>query len=63
MKDVELRRAFERLCRKRGLSISTEYLTHPRGRYTRAIEQLFTFFKEGIWYGADLKGDSEVMHG
>ena len=46
MKDVELRRAFERLCRKRGLFVQTAC-----GQYRDLIAQLFEFFKLGIEYG------------
>ena len=47
MRDVELRRDFERLCRKRGLFIETD---NSATRYAGTTAQLFEFFKLGIGY-------------
>jgi hypothetical protein len=47
MKDVQLRRVFERECRKRGLPVYTVPATY---RYFGVTEQLFEFFKLGIEY-------------
>jgi hypothetical protein len=56
VRDVQLRRDFERLCRKRGLPISTAYLSW---RYIGQTEQFFEFFKEGIAYNEFQTGSAE----
>ena len=47
MRDIELRRDFERLCRKRGLSVFTTTMT---GSYMGETAALFEFFKLGVDY-------------
>ena len=56
MKDVQLRRDFERLCRKRGLVVSFWPLTYD---YTGLTHQLFEFFKLGIAYNECQTGSAE----
>ena len=56
MRDVELRRDFERLCRKRGLFIETD---NSATRYAGTTAQLFEFFKLGIAYNEFQTGSAE----